>query len=211
MENSTTKKPKIRAAIFASGKGTNAENLIRHAKDNPDFEIAAVICDQEGAGVIGRCVALGIPCHVVPFEKNRAQHEAAILETLSPHDAEWIFLAGYMRILSPEFLAKFYDDGLGVNRIVNIHPSLLPWFKGRDAYRRAYESRVAESGVTVHFVDEGIDSGPIILQWDFPRQTADTLETFTARGMELEYKAYIKAVARILEKIDVQRKKEKYA
>lgn len=203
-------KEKIRCVIFASGSGTNAENLIRHSFDNPDFTVAALVCDNPDAGVIEKCAALDMPCHIIPFEQSKARHEEKIKNMLTQYDADWIFLAGYMRILSAEFIDKFYDPALGAARIVNIHPSLLPDFRGRDAYRRAFDAGVTESGVTVHFVDSGIDTGAVILQRRFGREENDTLETFTARGMALEYKTYIEAVALLTQNFtnkDIQEKR----
>lgn len=204
-------KPKIRSIILASGSGTNAENLIRHSFDNPDFSVAAVICDNPAAGVIGKCAALDIPCRVIPFKNSGKQHEDEIRTALADYDTDWIFLAGYMRILSAEFIEDFHDSVLGCARIVNIHPSLLPDFRGRDAYRRAFEAQISESGITVHFVDSGIDTGPVILQRRFPRHRDDSLESFTARGMALEYQSYIDAVALLLERLKNTRPEEKRA
>ncbi|QKK06323.1 MAG: phosphoribosylglycinamide formyltransferase [Pseudomonadota bacterium] len=204
-------KAKIRSIIFASGSGTNAANLIRHAAENPDFSVAAVICDNPAAGVIEKCAALDLPCHVIPFESSKHNHEEKIRTALAHYDADWIFLAGYMRILSAEFIAEFYDSALGCARIVNIHPSLLPAFRGKDAYQRAFTENVPESGVTVHFVDSGIDTGPIILQRRFPRKSDDTLESFTARGMALEYQTYIDAVALLLQQLQNKNFQEKRA
>ena len=204
-------KEKIRCIIFASGSGTNAENLIRHSFDNPDFAVVAVICDNPDAGVIEKCRALNIPCRVIPFENSKKQHEDQIRTALADYDADWIFLAGYMRILSAEFIETFHDPDFGAARIVNIHPSLLPDFRGRDAYRRAFEAGISESGVTVHFVDSGIDSGSVILQRRFPRKQDDTLESFTARGMALEYQTYIDAIAALLKRLENTRPEEKRA
>ncbi|TNE32706.1 MAG: phosphoribosylglycinamide formyltransferase [Alphaproteobacteria bacterium] len=204
-------KEKIRSIIFASGSGTNAENLIRHAAENADFSVAAVICDNTDAGVISKCAALGVPCHVILFEGSKHSHEEKIRKALSAYDADWIFLAGYMRILSAEFITEFYDPAFGCARIVNIHPSLLPAFRGKDAYARAFTKGVSESGVTVHFVDSGIDTGPVILQRSFPRIADDTLGSFTARGMALEYKTYIDAIALLLARLQNKNLQEKRA
>ena len=134
--------PVIRAAVLASGEGTNAQALVLHAQGNPDkLNICCVITDQPSAGVIARLGRLGIPIHLVPFERRaletvaetKTRHEAAILEKLVPYSVEWIFLAGYMRILSPDFVNRFTPPGRSLSCILNIHPALLPDFPGLDA------------------------------------------------------------------------------
>ena len=202
---------KIRCAVFASGSGTNSENLIHHAQENPNFEIPVVICDKPKAKVIDRCKDLNTQCLVIPYAGSKAEHEKNILDALSAYDVDWIFLAGYMRILQQDFLDIFFDAELGTSRIVNIHPSRLPEFPGINAYQRAFDAGVETSGVTVHFVDGGIDSGPIILQKTFPRKTDDTLESFTQRGFALEYKTYIEAIDILLQKISQPAYQEKRA
>jgi len=184
--------PPIRAAILASGSGSNAENIMRHCATLPNITIALVITDQPQAGVIQRAKAAGVECITVPRTPGmtKAAHEAALLTTLGQHQAEWLFLAGYMRILSADFLSKFYDATLGLNRVVNIHPSLLPAFPGRDGYGDAFRANIATSGVTLHFVDDGVDTGPIILQRSFDRLPADSLDDFRARGLAHEYDIY---------------------
>ncbi|MBI1216678.1 MAG: phosphoribosylglycinamide formyltransferase [Alphaproteobacteria bacterium] len=182
----------LRAAVFASGTGTNAENILRHCAENPGIEVAVIITDQPYAGVIERAKKFGVPCEVVPRRKgmDKSAHEADIAAAVEKSGATWIFLAGYMRILQPEFLKKFYDADMGVNRIVNIHPSLLPAFPGRDSYLEAYNAGVKISGVTLHFVDDGVDSGPVIIQRAFERRDNESFESFRARGMAVEYDIY---------------------
>ncbi|MFH1017660.1 MAG: phosphoribosylglycinamide formyltransferase [Pseudomonadota bacterium] len=197
----------IGAAVFASGEGTNAEALVRHAQTRPDaLAIPCGITDQPRAGVIARLSGLGVPVHVLPFARRasetvteaKASHEAAILGKLAPYAVEWIFLAGYMRILSSDFVSRFVRPGEPRSRILNIHPALLPEFPGLDAYRRAFRAGVPRSGVTVHFVDAGVDTGPILLQRTFPRLPGDTLESFIARGKTLEHTLYAEAVDRVI-------------
>lgn len=182
----------IRGAVFASGNGTNAENILRHAEKYPSLQILLILTDQPYAGVIERAKKFTTACEVVPRKggMDKAAHEAAIIEVLKKHNVDWVFLAGYMRILSPEFLRNFRDEKLGVNRVVNIHPSLLPAFPGADSYLQAYNAGVKIAGVTLHFVDEGVDTGPIILQRAFEREEEESFEAFRARGMQLEYEIY---------------------
>lgn len=189
-------KNKIIASAFASGSGSNAENIIRFAQENPEkIEIPVVICDTPGAAVIEKAKALGVPCEVVPVmrEENmthqevRAAQEDKIYEILVKHGVEWVFLAGYMQIISAEFITRFADPVMGVSRIVNIHPALLPSFPGRDSYIRAYNSGVKVAGVSLHFVDAGVDTGLLIGQKSFERHCHESFDQFRARGMVLEY------------------------
>jgi phosphoribosylglycinamide formyltransferase-1 len=165
-----------------------------------DIDIALVLTDQPKAGVIERAKKFGTPCEVIakPKGASKEDHEKAILDTLALNGVEWIFLAGYMRILSPAFLRKFYDDKLGVNRVVNIHPSLLPAFPGTDSYLQAYNTGVKIAGVTLHFVDESIDGGPIILQRSFDRDENEEFDEFRARGMRLEYEIYAEFLCHLI-------------
>ena len=177
----------IRAAVFASGNGTNAENIIRFAKKHPDhLSIPLVITNKPEAGVIARAYNHSIPYMIIPHSPTQ---DAEMLQALSSYGIQWIFLAGYMRILSANFLQKFTKMA-GESRIINIHPSLLPAFPGKDAYRQAFEAGVKISGATLHYVDEGVDTGPVILQQEFSRLENDTLESFQRRGMEIEYALY---------------------
>lgn len=192
-------KGKLTAAVFASGNGTNAENILRYALANPEkISIPLVVCNKEGAGVVARAEKLGVECAVVPvvregyptFRDARIAQEKQVIALCESRGIEWALLAGYMQIISPLFLAHFADKALGVNRIVNIHPSLLPQFPGKDGYGDAWNAGVTQSGVTLHFVDEGVDTGPVIAQKAFDRLPADTFDTFRARGMALEYQLY---------------------
>lgn len=190
---------KIAIAIFASGNGSNAENIIHFAAENPQLFVACVITDQPAAGVVQRCERLQTLCYTVPRQHGREDQEQRILTLLAKHRIDWICLAGYMRILSAAILAKFYDPLLEVARVINIHPSLLPAFPGKNAYERAFSAGVEQSGATVHFVDEGVDTGPVILQESFPRYVTDTFEQFKNRGLELEYRLYRSALKLIAE------------
>ncbi len=173
------------AAVLASGSGSNAENILRHAqKHKGKLSIPLVICNAPGAFVIQRTQSLGVHCEVIPRNGTKDAHEREVLRVLKENKVEWVLLAGYMAILSPAFIAAYRG------RIVNIHPSLLPQFPGKDGYGDAFKAGVKESGVTLHYVDEGVDTGPVIGQKSFLRAPGDTLEAFRARGMELEYQLY---------------------
>jgi phosphoribosylglycinamide formyltransferase 1 len=185
---------KTKLAIMASGKGTNAENLIIHAKKLAQVEIRVLLSDRLDAPVLDRARACGIKALAIPQESSRLEQEKKMLEVLKSEKIDWIFLAGYMKILSPEFLGHFHHSELNINKVVNVHPSLLPKFKGMNSYKRAFESGALESGVTIHFVDSGMDTGRVIYQESFPRKEGDDLQSFTERGKKLEYRLFKKAL-----------------
>ena len=180
---------KINICIFASGNGTNAINLIHESKKYDHIKVVGLLCDNPSANILEKIKPFGIPALVVPFKNNKVSHEKEILSLISNLNIHWILLAGYMRILSANFINQFKlsDDR---SRIINIHPSLLPAFKGKNAYQQAFDSRVSKSGVTIHLVDSGIDSGEVILQKEFYRLDSDSLDDFKNRGMQLEYLLY---------------------
>lgn len=187
----------INIAIFASGSGSNAQALIEKAH-LLGKQISCLITDQIAAGVIQKAQQLDTPVYVIPFTRSKDHsypedkklHEKKILDILKERKVNWIFLAGYMRILSQSFLQEFYNNQTHKYNVINIHPSLLPAFPGKQAYKDAYETNVKESGITVHFVDDGIDTGPIIAQEKFSRKESDSLEDFSSRGLALEHKLY---------------------
>ncbi len=193
---------------MASGSGSNAENLLSYAAESGLFSVECVITDQPGAGVISRCEKFGVDCYVVPFEKKDAdeafsqvklRQEQKVMAILNEKKVEWVFLAGYMRILSSKFIKQFSLIDKEKSKIVNIHPALLPQFPGINAYEQAWEAGVSVSGVTVHHVDEGIDTGNIIAQEEFERSKNDDFSSFKKRGLNLEYKLYKKAVEKLFQ------------
>jgi phosphoribosylglycinamide formyltransferase 1 len=159
----------------------------------PNAEIAVVISDKATAPGLVLANKRGIEARVVERRgATRQEHEQVIMAILSEREVDLVCLAGYMRLLSPCFIEAFRG------RILNIHPSLLPLFPGLDAQRQALEHGVKVSGCTVHFVDETLDGGPIILQRTVPVMEDDTVETLSARILEQEHQLYPEAVARIL-------------
>lgn len=192
----------MRYAIFASGNGTNAEALFAWGQAHTTAEISCLICDQPDAHVVKRAEKWDIPGYIIPFSKDKGleykkrkeNHEREIHSVLKKYNIDWICLAGYMRILSSEFIDSYKDSGLGYSRILNIHPSLLPAFKGKQGYVDAFNSGVKISGVTVHLVTSGVDEGPILGQESFPRLDSDTIDTFTQRGREVELRLYPKVM-----------------
>lgn len=157
-----------------------------------DSEVAIVISDKAEAAGLGKARERGIETSVIERSgRTREEHDAEIIAELRKHKVELVCMAGYMRLLSPEFIRAFS------NRIVNIHPSLLPSFRGLDAQKQAIEYGVKVSGCTVHFVDEDLDNGAIILQRTVEVLEDDTAETLSARILEQEHAAYVEAVKRI--------------
>lgn len=186
----------LRAAVFASGNGTNAENIIATCQNLPEIKIALIVTNNPAAGVIARAARHGIPCAIIPRPQGlppraaKAAQEAQIREALQAAGIDWLFLAGFMQLLSAAFLGDFYDAARGVNRVVNIHPSLLPDFAGKDSYERAFAAAKPLHGVTLHYVDNGMDTGPVIAQATYPRTPDMTFDAFCAAGQAQEYKIY---------------------
>ncbi|HXH75122.1 MAG TPA: phosphoribosylglycinamide formyltransferase [Bacteriovoracaceae bacterium] len=185
--------------IMASGNGSNAEEIIKASLDAP-FKVSAVICDVPGAGVMAKAQKLGIKTIIIEKTKDQKSHEDKILKTLHDLNFDLVVLAGFRRLLSSNFIASF-----PVNSIINIHPSILPAYPGLNSYERAFKDGVKSSGVTIHYVDEGVDTGEIIEQHHFERKDNDTLETFTARGLELEHKNFCKVIQTVLFQKRLQR------
>ncbi len=183
-----------RVGVLLSGRGSNflALHDAMRGGDIP-ARIVLVLANEKGALGVAKARELGIPVEVVPHRGlGRREHERRVLAALRRSDVEWVCLAGYMRLLSPVFVAAF------PRRILNIHPSLLPAFPGLDAQRRALEHGVKTSGCTVHLVDDGLDSGPIVVQRAVSVQDDDTSESLAARILAEEHRAYPQALKLLL-------------
>ncbi len=155
--------------------------------------IVLVISNEPAAPGLVKASELGIPALLLPHRGlRRRAHEEQLLAALGQAEVEWICLAGYMRLLSPLLVRAFPQ------RILNIHPSLLPSFPGLDAQRQAWEHGVKVTGCTVHLVDEGLDSGPIVLQRAVPVTPDDNPETLSGRILEQEHRAYAEALGLLL-------------
>lgn len=185
---------KARLAILASGSGSNAESIMKWAQSSGLAEVTCVISDKREARVHERAASLGVPSHFVKKKKmeTREEYDQKIIMRLLDYNPDWVVLAGYMKLLSPKFLCVFKD------KVVNIHPSLLPLFPGRDGYGEAYRAKVHESGCTVHFVDEGMDTGKIIAQRTFPLIPGESFEEFKARGLAIENQFYPEVLEKLL-------------
>jgi len=179
---------KMRVAVFASGSGTNLQAIID--ADIQTIEIAVVFTNNPDAYAIERAKKHNIQVEIIDHKnyKTREEYEKHIIKVLGPYKLNLIVLAGFMRILSTVFVRAYK------NKIVNIHPALLPSFPGINAGRRALEYGVKYTGVTVHFVDEGVDTGPIILQSVVEIKDEDTEDTLLEKIHEVEHRIYPKAI-----------------
>ena len=187
-------KPKI--AVLGSGKGSNFVSLAKACEDGSlSAEIVLVGSDVEDAGILASAKEFNLPARYLapgPFRtKLDETAEAAYLHALREAGAEWVALAGFMRILKGDFLRAFEQ------KVINIHPSLLPAFPGLEAWKQAHEYGVRVTGCTVHFVDHGIDTGPILAQGVVPVLEDDTSETLHDRIQEEEHKLYPRTLARL--------------
>ena len=154
----------LRVAVLASGTGTNLQAILDTVHRNGELEVVAVASDKPEAMALERAQGAGVETKVFPIDEHseREERDAALGDWLEERGVELVVLAGYMQLLSPGFIGRFE------NRIVNVHPALLPAFPGLDAVGQALAHGVRVTGVTVHFVDEGVDTGPIILQRAVP-------------------------------------------
>ncbi len=184
-----------RIGVLLSGRGSNFEALADSISAGriPGAEIALVLSNREGAPGIDRAKSRGLATLVIPSKGlERETYDRQVVTALREAKVDLICLAGYMRLLSPYFVAAFPQ------RILNIHPSLLPSFPGLESQKQALEYGVKFAGCTVHFVDENLDAGPIILQSVVPVEDSDTEETLGARILTEEHRIYTEAVKTVL-------------
>ncbi|MEZ5332154.1 MAG: phosphoribosylglycinamide formyltransferase [Thermoanaerobaculia bacterium] len=184
-----------RVGILLSGRGSNF--LALHGameRGEVPADIALVLSNVPEAPGLARARDLGLETASIPHRDapSREAHEAEVAAALAAAGVEWVCLAGYMRLLSPGLVGRYRQ------RMLNIHPSLLPAFPGLDVQRQALDHGVKLSGCTVHLVDEGLDSGPIVVQRAVPVLDDDTAETLAARILEQEHRAYPEALRRLL-------------
>jgi phosphoribosylglycinamide formyltransferase-1 len=187
---------KKRIGVLLSGRGSNFEALAGSVAAGriPNAEIAIALSNREDARGIEKARAFGIEARVISSRGlEREAYDKLVIAALQEKRVDLVCLAGYMRLLSPQFVAAFR------NRILNIHPSLLPAFPGLEAQRQALEHGAKFSGCTVHFVDENLDAGPIVLQACVPIEDSDTPETLAERILREEHRIYTEAVRIVLE------------
>ncbi|WP_207694240.1 phosphoribosylglycinamide formyltransferase [Enterococcus sp. DIV0212c] len=185
----------MKLAVFASGNGSNFQAIADAvAKGMIDAEITLLFCDNKDAYVVKRARSMLIP--VISFSpkdfESKAMYEAEILHLLEEEQIDLVVLAGYMRIIGSTLLEVFS------NRMINIHPSLLPHFPGLHGIRDAFYANVPETGVTIHYVDDGVDTGPIIAQEKVKIEAIDTLDSLEEKIHNVEHKLYPKILAKLI-------------
>jgi phosphoribosylglycinamide formyltransferase 1 len=192
----TARREPLRVGVLASGRGSNLQALLDAAR-TPGYpaHVVVVISDRERAQALERAAAAGVDGLFLDPKAygDRAEYERALLACLDAHRVELVCLAGFMRILGPAFVRSLRG------RLINIHPSLLPAFPGLHAQRQALERGVKIAGATVHFVDEGVDTGPIIAQVTVPVLSDDTEASLSARILVEEHRMYPDVVRRFAE------------
>ncbi len=187
---------KVRLAIFASGEGTNAENIIRHFEGHPRLEVALVVSNRSKAGVLSRAEKLGV--ETLFISREDWNDDEMVLEALEAYSVHWIVLSGFL-LMVPAYLIKAFPD-----RIVNIHPALLPRFGGKGMYGMHVHNAVKqagekESGITIHMVNEAYDEGRVVFQATAALTAADTPEDIRNKVQELEHVHF----ARVIESLVV--------
>jgi len=187
---------RTRLVVLLSGTGTNFAALQQHLLDHEDLraQIVAVVSDQANAPGLEKAQAFGLSTHVVERNKlsTRDEFEAQLLETVESAEPDWVVLAGFMRILGPLLVQPL------AGKIINIHPSLLPKYKGLDTHRRALEAKDRLHGASIHFVNQQLDGGPVLSQVQLEIQPGDTPESLAGRLLVLEHQLMCATVALLI-------------
>jgi len=181
----------VNLGVLVSGSGSNLQSIIDNIeKGNLPARIRIIVSNNPGAFALERARKHGIPCAVIEHggSGNREEYDRKLVDALKAHDVDLVVLAGFMRVLTPFFLRAF------PMRVMNIHPALLPSFPGTHGQKKAFDYGVKFSGCTVHFADEGVDTGPIIIQAIVPVYDSDTEETLSQRILKEEHRIYPKAI-----------------
>ena len=186
---------KKRIAIFISGRGSNMEAILKQVQDGilkDVCEVVLVFSNKPEAKGLETAKKFGVPTAVIPSKgKSREAFEQQVIDLLRPYNIDYVVLAGFMRILSPLFVRAYK------NRIINIHPADTNQFQGVGGYRWAFENKLPETKITVHLVDEGVDTGPVIAQRSVDLRGADTLEEVEKRGLKVEHEFYSEALKKV--------------
>ena len=189
---------KKRIAVFISGRGSNMEAIVRETRQGilkDVCEVVLVLSNKAGAKGLEIARQWNVPTAVIPSKgKSREAFEREVIAFLEPYRPDYIVLAGFMRILSPVFIRAYK------NRIINIHPADTKLFQGVGGYEWAFKNKLTSTKITVHFVDEGVDTGPIIAQYEVDLKGAGTLEEVERRGLKAEHEFYSKALKELFGK-----------
>lgn len=185
----------MRVAVFASGNGSNFQAIAEAFQNHPEIEIVFVFSDKPDSFVLQRAEKFHLPtlCLEPKQFENKQAFEEKILEHLQAQQVDWIILAGYMRLIGMTLLQPYE------HKIINIHPSLLPAYPGKDSILKAYQAGEMETGVTIHYVDAGMDSGPIIVQEKLKINQQESLEDLEDRIHQLEHRIYPKTIIKVME------------
>ncbi|KRM96656.1 phosphoribosylglycinamide formyltransferase [Liquorilactobacillus aquaticus DSM 21051] len=189
----------MKVAIFASGNGTNFEILAQKFEDNElAGKLTLLFCDHPDAPVVTRAKNHHVPVRAFTVKEcgGKLPYEKKIMELLKEFQIDFIILAGYLRVIGPTILQNYEE------KIVNLHPAYLPEYPGLHSIERAFSDHRTQTGVTVHFVDDGLDSGPIIVQQRVPILATDSVETLERRVHECEHQLYPQAIKEILLEIN---------
>lgn len=180
----------LRLAILVSGRGSNMTAILQAIADRRlDAQVCMVFSNNPDAQALETARSFNVPTATVSHKGlSRSAHEQKVLEILAPLNVDFLVLAGYMRIVSADFLHNFKSADGSYFRVINIHPSLLPAFPGAHGYEDAFAYGAKIAGITVHLVDERVDHGPILAQTSFARYADDTIDSFKSRGLQLEHK-----------------------
>jgi phosphoribosylglycinamide formyltransferase-1 len=184
----------LRVAVLASGEGSNLQAIIEHVHGRYGVDVVTVVSDKPAARALERAAEAGISTAVFAiagFDGSRERRDAAIIEHLREQRVDLIVLAGYMQILSSEFTSAFFG------RVINVHPSLLPKYPGLRAIEQALEAGENQTGVTVHYVDEGVDTGPVIMQEAIGIIPGESAEALAARIHVIEHRLLPEVIAQI--------------
>jgi phosphoribosylglycinamide formyltransferase-1 len=184
-------------AVLASGRGSNFVALAERLRGSPRHRLAVLVCDVDGAPVLDRARELDVPGRFVSYRgRTRAEAEGETLEVMREHRIDVVALAGFMRLLTPHFLSRFPGP------VLNLHPSLLPKYPGTHGIEESFRSGDRELGISVIRVDEGVDTGPVVLQRSFTRSGTESLEEIERRIHDLEHEWFPVAVLSELDAID---------
>ena len=185
----------ISIGIISSGRGENLRHILLAERSGYlPGQVRIVLTDQPGAGALKIAQEFGVPCrYIEPIGLAREEYDRVLIKHLESFEVEIVVLTGFMRILSPSFVNRYK------NSILNIHPALLPSFRGKDAFGQALDYGAKWTGTTIHIVDEDVDHGPIVYQRPVPIRENDTHDSLKARVQRAEYKAYPKAIKMFIE------------